>query len=144
MTMKVALILVLAAALPGVAADPVPYLQSAPMPFYPSIARQAAIQGEVSVLFAVGKEGGTTDVRAEGGHELLRRDAIENVEKWKFGWDFPCNCRVQQRAVFAYKLSGKVESQTRPVATVKWVGRRGVISVEIEADAAEVQAKNTD
>ena len=127
MTIKAALTLLFAVTIPALAADPVPYLQSAPMPFYPSVARQAAIQGEVSVVFAVDKEGGTTDVRAEGGHELLRRDAIENVERWKFGWRMPCDCRVQQRAVFAYKLSNKVEPQTRSLATVKWFGREGLM-----------------
>ena len=33
--------------------DPEPYLKSAPMPFYPSLSRQARIQGTVSLRFAV-------------------------------------------------------------------------------------------
>jgi TonB family protein len=115
-------------------ADPEPYLKSAPMPFYSPLARQARIQGKVSLHFVVNEQGDTSDVEAVSGNQMLRQAAIESVQGWKFGWPHPCTCRVKREAIFVYKLSREPESPDRPNVTVRWFGKTGVIRVEIEGD----------
>jgi TonB family protein len=105
------------------------------MPFYPQLARQARIEGKVSLRFAVNEQGDTSEVEVVTGHQLLRQATIESVQGWKFRWPNPCACRVKKEAVFVYKISGELESPDRPSVTVKWFGKTGVIRVEIEVDA---------
>jgi TonB family protein len=116
-------------------ADPEPYLKSASMPFYPSLARQARIEGTVTLRFVVNEQGDTSEVEAVTGHQLLRQAAIESVQGWKLAWPQTCACRVKREAVFVYKISGELESPDRPSVTVKWFGKTSVIRVEIEGDA---------
>lgn len=143
--MKAAFVLIVASLLnlPALAADPEPYLKSAPMPFYPPLTRQARIEGKVSLHFTVNEQGDTSEVEAVTGHELLRRAAIENIQNWKFGWPQPCICRVKRNAVFVYKFSGELESADRPTVVVKWFGKSGVIRVEIEGDLIQFQTQDT-
>ena len=128
--------LLLAAA---IGADPEPYLKSAPMPFYPPLARQARIEGKVSLRFVVNEQGDTSEIEADTGHRLLRQAAIASVQGWKFGWPHPCACRVKREAVFVYKISGVLESADRPSLTVRWFGKMSVIKIEIEGDAIHWQ-----
>jgi TonB family protein len=130
-----ALIVVLLVSATALGADPDPYLKTAPMPFYPPLARQARIEGKVSLRFAVNEQGDTSEVEAVNGHQMLRQAAIESVQGWKFGWPHPCACRVKREAIFVYKISGELESPDRPNVTVKWFGKTGVIRVEIEGDS---------
>jgi TonB family protein len=109
------------------------------MPFYPPLAREARIQGKVSLRFVVNEQGDTSEVEAVTGHQMLRQAAIDGVQGWKFGWPHPCACRVKREAIFAYKLSGVLDSPDRPNVTVKWFGKTGVIRVEIEGDAIHWQ-----
>jgi len=134
-----ALIVVLLLSATALRADPEPYLKSAPMPFYPRLARQARIEGKVSLRFSVNERGDTSEVEAVTGHQLLRQAAIESVQGWKFGWPHPCACRVEKEAIFVYKFSGELESPDRPDATVKWFGKTSVIRVEIEGDVIQWQ-----
>ena len=122
-------------------ADPQPYLESAPMPFYP-LARAARIEGEVSLHFTVDAQGDTSEVEASSGHELLRRGAIENVQNWKFSWPNPCACRVKKEAVFVYGFSGKLETEESPSVTVKWFAKAQPTRVEIKAGEFPIETQN--
>ncbi len=117
------------------AADPEPYLKSAPMPFYPGLARSARIEGKVSLRLTIDEQGNTSEVEATSGHIMLRQAAIDNIKNWKFGWPHPCACRVQKEVAFLYKLSGKLETSESPTATIKWFGQT---RVEVEADVPPI------
>jgi TonB family protein len=119
--------------------DPEAYLKSAPMPFYPSLARQARIEGKVELHFIVNEQGDTTEIEGTTGHIMLKQAALDDVARWKFAWPSPCACRITREAVFVYRISGQTESPDRPNATVKWFGKTGAIRVEIGADAPELQ-----
>ncbi len=136
-----ALIAVLLLNLPALGADPEPYLKSAPMPFYPPLARAARIEGKVSLHFTVDERGDTSEVEATTGHELLRSGATENVQNWKFRWPDPCACRVKREVVFVYVLSGAVPAVETPTVTVKWFLEAPVTRVEVEAAPRLTQAQ---
>ena len=135
---RISTILVLLLSTISFAADPEPYLKSAPMPFYPGLARAARIEGKVSVRFTVDEQGYTSELEATSGHIMLRQAAIENIKNWKFGWAQPCACRVHREVVFLYKLSGKLETSESATATVKWFGKT---RVEVEADVPPVNTQ---
>ena len=121
------------------AADTEPHFKSAAMPFYPPLARQARIEGKVTLRFTVNENGETVDVEATSGHKLLREAAIENLQIWKF-WPPSCACRVIDEVTLVYKLSNVVESTVSPDLIVKWFGRRaGGVTVEIESYAPQWQ-----
>ena len=122
----------------SLAADPEPYLKSAPMPFYPQLARAARIEGNVSLRLTVDERGDASEVEATSGHIVLRQAAIDNIKSWKFGWPQPCACRVHREVVFLYKLSGKLETPESPTATVKWFGKT---RVEVEADVPPINTQ---
>jgi len=141
----VLLILVLLLTTSALAADPEPYLKSAPVPFYPPIARQARIAGKVTLNFVINQDGETSEVEAtaeteaRNGMELLRRAAIANVQDWRFGWTRPCNCRVKKKVVFVYSVSGDWIAEDGPDVVVKWFGKAPVTRVEIQVGGTLVQ-----
>jgi TonB family protein len=104
------------------------------MPFYPPLARQARIEGKVSLRFTVDEKGETADIEATSGHKLLREAAIENLQSWKF-WPPSCACRVKEEAILVYKLDSELKSAEAPYVIVKWFGGMGGIMVQIEAPA---------
>lgn len=53
-------------------------------PVYPALARQAKIQGVVSVNIVVHKDGTVTVLNVGAGHPLLARAAIAAVQQWKY------------------------------------------------------------
>ena len=81
----------------ALAADPEPYLKSAPMPFYPPLCRSARISGTVTLHFTVNEKGDTSDVNAVGGHQMLREAAIQSVQNWKFAWANPANAASRRK-----------------------------------------------
>jgi hypothetical protein len=138
---RVALFLLLATHC--LAADSEPYLKSAPMPFYPRVARLARLSAQVKLNFFVDQNGNTSEIEAEvktdapNGAGFLRDDAIKNVRGWKFARPQPCSCRTKREAVFIYQFSGQLESPERPNVTVRWFGKTRMIRVEIEGDLIE-------
>jgi len=120
------------------AADKDPHLKSAAMPFYPVLALQARVQDKISLHFVVNEKGETTDIEATSGHKLLRDAAIENLQSWRF-WPPTCACRVKEEATLVYKLSPDSESAQTPDVAVKWFGREGPITVQIEGRVRLVQ-----
>ena len=118
------------------AADPEPFLKSAPMPFYPPLARQARIEGTVKLRATVNQDGDISNIEALSGHLLLRNATVEYVKSWKFGWQHPCACTVQRDVTFVYKISEKEASPDSPVVVVKWFG---MDRVEIETNPPHVE-----
>ncbi len=53
-------------------------------PDYPALARQAKIQGRVSLKCVVGIDGSVEEIEVKKGHPLLIQSATEAVSKWKF------------------------------------------------------------
>ena len=51
---------------------------------YPPIARAARIQGTVVIRVTLDDTGGVKDAEAISGAELLVRDCLTNVKKWRF------------------------------------------------------------
>ena len=121
------------------AADTEPHFKSAAMPFYPPLARQARIEGKVTLRFTVNENGETADVEATSGHKLLPWSAIENLQSWKF-WPPSCACRVKDEVTLVYKLSNELGSTESPDVIVRWFEKRMIgITVEIESYAPQWQ-----
>jgi TonB family protein len=68
-------------------------------PFYPPLARQTRIQGDVRVRVTTDGES-VRDAQSEAGHPLLRGAAEDNVKTWKFVAHTPGSFQV----TFRYKL----------------------------------------
>ena len=140
---RMCLFLALLFSVHSVAADPEPYLKSAPMPFYPRLARLARLSGRVNLDFLVDQEGNTSEIEAEvktdaaNGAGLLREAAIENLRNWKYAWSSPGSGRSRKKVLFVYKFSGELESPERPSVTVRWFGKTDPIRVEIEGDSIQ-------
>jgi TonB family protein len=135
--MSIPLLLLLSVSL--FAADTGPNLKSAPMPFYPPLARQARIEGKVTLRFTVNEKGETAEIEATSGHKLLREAAIENLQSWKF-WPPSCACRLKDEVTLVYKLSKALDPADPPTVIVRWFGQRMEgITVEIESIAPQWQ-----
>jgi TonB family protein len=142
MKITFALIAVLLLNLPAAGADPEPFLKSAPVPFYPSLCRQARIQGQVIVHFTVNERGDPSDVEAVTGPPMLQRAAVEEVQSWKFGWEHPCACQVKREVVFVYSFGDWMDEEG-PSSIVKWFGRGPVTRVEVQAGLMSVQTSTS-
>jgi protein TonB len=53
-------------------------------PEYPSLARQARIQGQVVLQAVISKQGAIENLRVLSGHPMLVRAAIEAVQQWRY------------------------------------------------------------
>jgi protein TonB len=53
-------------------------------PTYPSLARQARIQGAVVLQAVIGKDGSIQNLRAVSGHPMLTPAAIDAVKQWRY------------------------------------------------------------
>ncbi len=53
-------------------------------PQYPTLARQARIQGTVVLRAVIGKDGTVQDLRVVSGHPLLTKAAIDAVKQWLY------------------------------------------------------------
>lgn len=131
-------IAVLLLAVSAFASGPEAYLQSAPMPFYPSLGRTAHISGKVEVHYIINEQGETTEIKALGGHGLLQKAAIENVQGWKFVWTKPCACRKKEKVLFVFNISDDWVDDKGPSSIVKWFGKSPAARVEIQARAVTI------
>ena len=129
---RISLPLLLLLSISSFTAEPEPYLKAASSPFYPPLARQARIEGSVTLRFTVNELGDTTYVEATSGHKMLQAAAIANIQGWKF-WPPRCACRVKREAVLIYVLSREQASAESPTVTVKWFLKAPVIRAQIEA-----------
>jgi protein TonB len=53
-------------------------------PSYPSIAKQARIQGSVLLRATIGKDGSIENLRLLSGHPVLAQAAMEAVRQWRY------------------------------------------------------------
>jgi len=53
-------------------------------PTYPELAKQAHIEGKVSLRCIIGVDGSVEKIEVEAGHELLVPAAMEAVSQWKY------------------------------------------------------------
>jgi protein TonB len=53
-------------------------------PLYPSLARQARIQGVVVLQAVIGKDGTVQNLQVASGHPMLTQAAIEAVKQWRY------------------------------------------------------------
>jgi outer membrane biosynthesis protein TonB len=94
---RISIPLLLLLSMSSFAADPEPYLKSAPMPFYSPLARLARISGTIHLHFTVDGLGNTSDVEASPANEFLRRLAIENVQNWNSPGRSPATAALRER-----------------------------------------------
>src|SRR5712692_7421649 len=93
------LLMVVPSALAQESTEALPKVVQHSEPIYPPLARQARIQGEVSVKVTTDGESAREAV-AQTGHTLLRKAAEDNVKTWKFASHTPSTFNV----TFRYKL----------------------------------------
>jgi TonB family protein len=64
------------------------------MPAHPPLARQARVQGAVTVEIEVDEDGVVSLANLVDGHPLLKAEAIHNVRTWKFRAGAPLRTTV--------------------------------------------------
>jgi len=87
---------------------PEPILDSAQMPQYPPVAREARIEGEVKVSFLLNGSGEVASLEVLSGHPMLRDSTAATVKSWKFR--LPKNLfrtEWKYETTFRYHLSGR-------------------------------------
>lgn len=80
---------------------------------YPRVAWQARIEGGVKVVAHVALDGKVSSASASSGHQLLRKAARENIEKWIF----VANHEFDLEIVYQFKLE-KPESSSQHATKV--------------------------
>lgn len=104
-------LLIFAACLSASAQADNPELLSANIPFYPPLARQAHVSGDVTVAFILpANSGEPAKVEAIAGHPVLKPAAVENLKTWRFRNTYAVERRYE--TTFHYALS---ESQSQHV-----------------------------
>jgi len=94
------------------------------LPRYPSLARQARIQGVVQVEFDIAKDGTVINAAAKSGPPILEKGALDTINTWKFGTR---QSVTHDRVEFRYSIGQKESecAQVRidlPVVEVTQVG----------------------
>jgi TonB family protein len=82
------------------------YISSLQMPCYPPLARQAKIEGQVTMKIQINKDGSVGSAEAVEGIALLRVASLDNVKTWKFGAGPGETVTRETRVVFEYRLEG--------------------------------------
>jgi TonB family protein len=101
--------LMLATCLVATAQTDEPELLSANIPFYPPLARQARIFGNVKVTFTLPANApAPVNVEVASGHPMLKAAAVENVKTWRFRNTYAVERSCE--TTFHYSLSSS-ESQ---------------------------------
>jgi TonB family protein len=60
------------------------HLIHAVAPVYPEVARQAGIEGDVSLRILIGQDGTVTGANVLGGEPVLARAAVQAIEQWRY------------------------------------------------------------
>jgi TonB family protein len=84
-----------------------PVLTSLNMPTYPTLARQARVEGTVKLTFILeGRGTGPTNIQVTSGHALFNSPTIENMRTWRFSNN---NYAVERKyeITFEYRLAGQ-------------------------------------
>jgi protein TonB len=56
----------------------------APLPEYPEVASRAGIEGQVTLLVRINRDGSVDNVEQLSGEPVLGRAAAEAVEQWRY------------------------------------------------------------
>jgi hypothetical protein len=106
-------------ALPQKIAPDLPALVSYDVPEYPSLVRQARIQGDVRIDVITNGTGVASAVALEG-HKLLLESSVQNVKTWRFAPHEP------QKFVLSYhfQIADKARVELRPPADVIVAGKQ--------------------
>lgn len=84
------------------------YIASVQMPCYPPLARQAQVQGKVSVRVEVSRDGRVTLAEAVDGNPMLKAAALPNARTWTFGAGQGVDVStLKTTIVFEYRLEGE-------------------------------------
>jgi TonB family protein len=88
---------------------------------YETLARQAALQGDVALEIEINTDGSVSNVRVLSGHPLLAKDAEENIKLWRFqsghatplkmSYEFRLaeqNVKLKSAPVFTYESPDRV------------------------------------
>lgn len=114
------------------AAQTEPTLVSLTMPKYPPLARQARIEGVVTVKFALAASSGEpTNIEIVSGYPLLKDQTLQNVKSWRFE-----NLGTTDRTyetTFSYRLS-EFRPRKQPRESVTFESFR---QVEVRIDALD-------
>ena len=82
-------------------------------PEYPRLAWQARIEGDVTVTAHIAIDGKVSSASASSGHELLQKEALQNIKKWVFVADHESDLEI----IYQFKLE-KPESRSQHVTKV--------------------------
>lgn len=82
-------------------------------PEYPRLAWQARIEGEVKVTAHISPDGKVSSASVSSGHELLQREALQNIKKWVF----VANHESDLEIIYQFKLE-KPESASQNATKV--------------------------
>lgn len=61
-----------------------PVVISAPAPVYPSVAKQAMVQGDVVINTQIDQRGLVTAMKVVSGPAMLRQAALDALRRWKY------------------------------------------------------------
>lgn len=61
-----------------------PRVVFSPQPDYPTLAKQAKVQGDVLINAIIDEQGNVVELKAVSGHPLLIHAALQAVSKWKY------------------------------------------------------------
>ena len=87
---------------------PEPILDSAQMPKYPALAREARVEGEVKVSFLLNSSGEVASLEVLSGHPMLKEAAAATVKSWKFRMPHDLfRTEWRYETTFRYHLSGR-------------------------------------
>jgi protein TonB len=53
-------------------------------PVYPELAKETRVQGKVSLICIIGKDGAVKSIEVKSGHPLLIKAATDAVSQWRF------------------------------------------------------------
>jgi hypothetical protein len=93
--------------------SPVLFVRSFTIPEYRPIARQAAVQGDVSAIALISADGNVESISDVEGPALLQGQAVDALKSWKF--TNLTNQPIMSRITFRWKLEGPGTDQYSPV-----------------------------
>jgi len=75
-------------------------------PFYPPLARQARITGDVELMLEVRRDGSIKSVNVVSGHPLLKQAALDSAQQSQFDCNKCSEAGTSVRLVFTFQLTG--------------------------------------
>src|SRR5438874_2243984 len=76
-------------------------VQKYELPQYPTIARQAHIEGDVKLTLEMTADGSISSAKILSGHPMLTQTSLDAIRKWRFHWD-DCAYGANFKHVFTF------------------------------------------